>query len=124
MDVTPAERDELLRRVLQRVGGRTSRHANVRETATRGRGVTRLAVEPVATAPVAGSVVIVHRESTPDLASRWRRALPAGVDPGPIAVATEGRHTVIVARVADSHVEVARKAAADIGAMCTTREAP
>lgn len=123
MDVTPAERDELVRRVLQRVGSRTSRHATVRETAPRGRATTRPAAEPVQAPPVAGSVVIVHRESTPDLASRWRRALPAGVDPGPIAVATEGRHTVIVARVADAHVEASRKAAADIGAMCTTREA-
>ena len=123
MDVTPAERDELVRRVLQRVGTRASRHANVSQTAPRGRGATQAAVAPVPAAPVAGSVVIVHRESTPDLASRWRRALPVDVDPGPIAVATEGRHTVIVTRVADAHVEASRKAAADIGAMCTTREA-
>lgn len=116
MDVTPADRDALVRRVLQRVGGGTRRHGEVR-------GAVRAATvaAPPPPAPTPGQLVILHAESTPDLASRWRRALPAGVDVGAVAVATEGRHTVVVARVADALVAASRQAALDIGAHCSTR---
>ena len=120
MDVTPADRDELVRRVLQRVGGGTRRHGNVRE-ATR----AAVAASPVSAAPAPvgapGQLVILHAESTPDLASRWRRALPAGVEVGRLAVATEGRHTVVVAVVPDALVAASRQAALAIGAQCSTR---
>jgi hypothetical protein len=120
MDVTPADRDELVRRVLQRVGGGARRHGVVRDSARPARAA---AAAPVAVSAPAmpGHLVILHAESTPDLASRWRRALPTGVEVGPVGVATEGRHTVVVAQVAEAMVAAARQAASQIGAHCSTR---
>jgi hypothetical protein len=120
MDVTPADRDELVRRVLQRVGGGTRRHGKVRETA---RAAAVVASAPMAPAPARtpGQLVIIHAESTPDLASRWRRALPPGVEVGALAVATEGRHTVVIAEVPETLVAATRQAALEIGAQCSTR---
>ncbi|MBK8248804.1 MAG: hypothetical protein IPK85_15585 [Gemmatimonadetes bacterium] len=116
MDVTPADREELVRRVLQRAGGGTRRHGKVREAGAATGGTV---VPPAARTP--GQLVILHAESTPDLASRWRRALPPGVDVGRLAVATEGRHTVVIAEVPEALVAAARQAGLDIGAQCSTR---
>ena len=67
-------------------------------------------------------VLVVHKESTPDLASRWRRAMPEGSGLGSLHSATEGRHTVVTARMTASVAQVARAAAERIGAQCTARE--
>lgn len=116
--VTPGDREELVRRVLRRVSGTRVRAELVRDAVDR--VLSALPVEaPVA---VRSRVVIAHRESTPDLASRWRQAAGDAVAFVELAAATEGRHTVVAARVPDAQVGAATDAATRLGAGCSVRE--
>lgn len=117
MHLTTADREELVRRVLERARGTGVRRAAVREAVER---AVSTAGPPCAVPP--RHVVVAHRSSTPDLASRWRRALPDALQLSDVAIATEGSHTVVAARVAVDQVEVAAAAARDIGADVVVRE--
>jgi hypothetical protein len=118
MDITPADREELVRRVLKRAPGGRARTGLVRGVVDQLVG----AMPAVAAVPEAMHVLIVHRASTPDLASRWRRATAAGADLGEVGVATEGRHTVVVARIRAEQSHQAREAALALDAQCLVRE--
>ncbi len=117
MHLSTSDREELVRRVLDRTRGTSVRRAAVRDAVERAVSAT---VAPCA-AP-ARLVVIAHRASTPDLASRWRRALPESVSLSEVAVATEGAHTVVAARVAAHQVDAATDAARGIDAQVVVRE--
>ena len=62
-------------------------------------------------------------ESMPDLASRLRTAMKSPVDFRDSAVATEGRHTVLVARVTAPHLPALRDASNQLGLRLIEREA-
>jgi hypothetical protein len=118
MVVSPAEHEELVRRVTERVAHRRVDGALVRSVVDRVVGA--LATRDVA--PVRGrAVVVVSAESMPDLASRLRAALPS-VELQGAAVAREGRHTVVVAHVDAAGMDSVRIAAQAIGARIVVRE--
>ncbi|MBC7894877.1 MAG: hypothetical protein H7066_05670 [Cytophagaceae bacterium] len=118
MVVSPAEREELVRRVTERVAHRKVDDALVRSVVDRVVGA--LATREVAS--VAGTaVVVVSAASMPDLASRLRAALRSVEFQG-AAVASEGRHTVFVARVDAAGMDSVRTAAQAIGARFVVRE--
>lgn len=118
MVVSPAEREELVRRVTDRVAHRKVDGALVRSVVDRVVGA--LATRDVPS--VAGmAVVVVSAESLPDLASRLRAALRS-VELQGAAVASEGRHTVLVARVDAAGMDSVRTAAQAIGARIVVRE--
>jgi hypothetical protein len=118
MDVTPADRDELVRRVMRRVGRARVRASLVRETVDR-----VLEALPAVTPPgaAASRVVVIHRASTPDLASRLRAAAPSVVFLE-LHTVTEGRHAVVVARVAADDATRLQEVARGLGATCSVRE--
>jgi hypothetical protein len=120
MLVSPAEREELIRRVSRQVSG-----GNVAATVVASavdRVIALLTATPESPA-TPGRVAVVTGESMPDLASRLRAALGAAVPLGDAAVATEGRHTVLVARIKDAEVSPVRDAAERIGARLVMRDA-
>lgn len=118
MQVSPVEREELIRRVTRRMGRAAARAEVV--------GVVDRVLAALATAAGASGagdqVVVVTGESMPDLASRLRRAVDRGVSLDGLAVATEGRHTVCVARVDGAQVPAVRAAAEKIGARMAARD--
>lgn len=115
MLVSPAEREELIRRVSRQVTGRNADAALVRGSVDR--VIAALAAREAPT-----QVVVVTAESMPDLASRLRAGVAEAQALRDAAVATEGRHTVLVARVETDKVAAVRQAAERIGARCTTRD--
>jgi hypothetical protein len=119
MVVSQAERAELIRRVSRQVEGAVSDAALVRGAVDR--VIAALADRDVP-APAADRVVVVTAESTPDLASRLRAAVGSREVMREVAVATEGRHTVLVARVAAAQVEPMRASVERIGARFVVRE--
>ena len=120
MVVSQAEREELIRRVTRRVTGRPAADALVRGAVDR--VVAALEARPAALAPAGERVVVITAASTPDLASRLQAAIgDRGVLRGP-AVASEGRHTVVVGRVAAGQLEAVRAAAERVGARFVARE--
>ncbi len=118
MVVSPAERETLLRQVHARVRRRVSA-AEVRDAVDRVLG----ALPGASASPVADVVVVVSAMSTPDLASRFRAALAGRAQLTDTAVATEGRHTVMVARVSATDAVICRDVAAQLGASCSQRAA-
>ena len=118
MVVSPAEHEELVRRVTERVAHRRVDGALVRSVVDRVVGALVTRDEPA----VAGTaVVVVSAESMPDLASRLRAALRS-VELKGAAVASEGRHTVVVAQVDAAGMDSVRIAAQAIGARIVVRE--
>lgn len=119
MRVTSTDRDELARRVTRRLHGTPVRPALVRDVVERVIGA--LPAEAPAAAPVL-RIAVVHRDGMPDLASRLRGALPDGATLASLALATEGRHTVVVVRGGDAELDAVQEAAARLGASCTIRD--
>jgi hypothetical protein len=118
MVVSPAEHEELVRRVTQRVAHRRVDGALVRSAVDRVVGALATRQAPA----VGGhAVVVVSAESMPDLASRLRAGLRS-VELQELAVASEGRHTVVVARVDSAGVDSVRTVAQAIGARIVVRE--
>ncbi|MGQ0646019.1 MAG: hypothetical protein ACT4P7_00520 [Gemmatimonadaceae bacterium] len=118
MLVSPAEREELIRRVSRQVRGRAVEAALVRSAVDR---VVAMLASRDEQARVVAPVVVVTAESMPDLASRLRSALGSTDLLQDVAVATEGRHTVLVARSNDSQLDTVRAAAERIGARFVRR---
>lgn len=112
--LSAAEREELVKRVSRRVTHPAADLALVRSA------VDRVA-DALGTREARDAAVVVSAESMPDLASRLRAAV-APADIGDLGVATEGRHTVVVARVASAQVEAVRDAATRIGARVVSRD--
>lgn len=105
---------------MRQVHARTSRRVSAAEVRD---AVDRVLGALPDEAPVpAAAMVVLTASSMPDLASRLRTALGSRAPWHESAVATEGRHTVVVARVAASDVDVCAATAASIGAQCTRRD--
>jgi hypothetical protein len=117
MVVSPADHEELVRRVTQRVAHRRVDGALVRSVVDRVVGALATRDVPAA----GGRVVVVSADSMPDLASRLRAGLRS-VELQELAVASEGRHTVVVARVDSAGMESVRTVAQAIGARIVVRE--
>lgn len=118
MVVSPAERQELIRRVSRQVAPRSVDPELVRSAVDRVIGALESRTPAV---PSGERVVVVTCERVPDLASRVRAAA-GGESWYDWAVASEGRHTVLVARVGDSAVEAVRAAAEHLGGRFVVRE--
>jgi hypothetical protein len=114
MVVSSSERDDVVRRVEQRLGRTRVREGLVRETVDRTLGT--LAARATVPTPVLATAALAA-VSMPDLASRLRSALSVhGVSLEEIGAATAGRHTVVAARCPVSAESVVRSAATAIGA--------
>jgi hypothetical protein len=119
MVLSHAERDDLIARVERKLAhplarGRVSR-AVVADAVDRVAGALA-AREPAAERPMT-IVAVVAAESTPDLASRLRRALKdAGASIGKLGSATEGRHTVVTLEIENGKSEALLTAAGRLGA--------
>ena len=125
MVVSSSERDDLVRRVEQKLGRTRVRAGLVQETVDRTLGAlaSRAATPVPASLPVpALATAIVAAASMPDLASRLRSALAShGVALEQMSVATAGRHTVVAARCPHAAESVVRSAATAIGARINWR---
>ncbi len=113
--LSPVEHEELVRRVERLVRRRGVKRSEV--VAVVDRVAHRLAAVS-SQGDTATQTVLVMAESMPDLASRLRGALGKHVDLAGASVATEGRHTVLAARVRSSNVREVTLAAGSIGARC------
>ncbi|MCC6318657.1 MAG: hypothetical protein IT361_13330 [Gemmatimonadaceae bacterium] len=113
MVLSSAERDELIRRVTERVAHRHGRDALIASVVDRVVGA--LAERDIPPAPATDQTVVVSAESMPDVASRLKAAMP-GVTLEDVAVASEGRHHVLVARASGATLDAIRAAAEAIGA--------
>jgi hypothetical protein len=118
MLLSPADHDALVDRVTRLVAPRGIERSVVEDAVRRVLGTLAVAVEPEA----ATHTVVVMAESLPDLASRLRSAAP-GADWTGMASATEGRHTVVAARVGPAGLESLRSAALSVGARVIVRGA-
>lgn len=141
MVLSSSERDDLVRRVEQKLGRVTVRREIIRDAVDRTLGAlpeagaarvtASSAVAPGDTSSVAPGVApgvsatataIVAAVSTPDLASRLRRRLEdAGVSIGGLAVVTEGRYTVATLAVSPECADAVRGAVASLGARLSWR---
>jgi hypothetical protein len=125
MVLSSSERDDLVRRVEQKLGRVSVRRAIIRDAVERTLGALPDMEMVSATAPASGAsaaTAIVAAVSTPDLASRLRRLVErAGVRIGGMAVATEGRHTVVTLEVPPESAATLRDAAASLGARFSWR---
>lgn len=104
------DRDDLIARVERHLVHERFDHDTVAGAVDR-----VLSALPEVTAPPS-SIVVVSAASKPDLASRLRAALPEEWRHAPLAVAHDGRHTVVCCEVPSAHVQVVATAAAQIGA--------
>jgi hypothetical protein len=113
MVLSPVERDELVTRVERRLGQARVPRAAIADAVDRvARALQRQTAESIPETVMAVSAI-----STPDLASRLRRALERdGVMVGELASATEGRHTVVTLQVPPSGHSALERAAAAAGA--------
>lgn len=132
MVLSSSERDDLVRRVEQKLGRATVRRDVIRDAVDRtlgalpdGDAVPASADVPSADVPSAdtsSATAIVAAVSTPDLASRLRRRLEsAGVVIGEMAAATEGRFTVVAVGVSPACADSVRGAAEALGARLSWR---
>jgi hypothetical protein len=118
MLVSPAERQELIRRVSHEAATRSIDVDLVRSAVDR----VIVALESRrAPSPDGERVVVVTGECVPDLSSRVRAAA-GGASWSDWAVASEGRHTVLVARVDASSVAAVRAAAELVGGRFVVQE--
>ena len=139
MVLSSSERDDLVRRVEQKLGRWGVRRDVIRDVVDRTLGALP-AAEPASVASRDGSregvreeqregrggaargVAIVAAASTPDLASRLRRELEgSGVTIHRMAVATEGRFTVATIAVPEASEGAVRSAAEALGARISWR---
>lgn len=139
MVLSSSERDDLVRRVEQKLGRWGVRRDVIRDVVDRTLGALP-AAEPATVASGDGSregvreeqregrggaargVAIVAAASTPDLASRLRRELEGGgVTIHRMAVATEGRFTVATIAVPEASEGAVRSAAEALGARISWR---
>ena len=134
MVMSPADRDELIRRVERKLGRSTVRPAVIHELVDRTLGALavnaadQLSVAPATRPPVSPTVsppalltVVVTAASVPDLSSRLRRVLETHSIAMPaVASATVGRHTVVALRTPVANLDAIRTAAVSLGARCTT----
>ncbi len=118
MVLSSAEHDDLIRRVERLV-----RHRGIDRTVIAG-AVDRVlgSLRTASFAAEGTHTVVVMAESMPDLASRLRGAVEDGGVLGDVGVASEGRHTVLTARVRRSDVPALRLAAERLGARFLERE--
>ncbi len=119
MKVTSTDRDELVRRVTRRLHGTPVRPTVVRDAVER---VLEALPSRMPAAAPSMRLVVVHRAGMPDLSSRLRATLPADARAVEFALATEGRHTVVVARGSEVEVSAIQEAATKLGAFCTIRD--
>ena len=120
MVLSSSEHDDLIRRVERLV-----RHRGIDRAVVAGavdRVLGRLAAASVEPETITHTVVVMA-ESMPDLASRLRSAVKSPVNFQDAAVATEGRHTVLVARVGSPEMAVLRDATDRLGLRLIEREA-
>ena len=117
MVLSPAERVELVQRVRRLVTNRAVDVTVVRSA------VDRVLATLATREPPADEsrVVAVSAERMPDLASRLRGAVP-GTVLRELAVASAGRHTVLVARVGAGEVDALSAAALGMGAQVAVRD--
>ncbi len=119
MVVSSSERDDLVRRVEQKLGRTRVRDGLVGESVDRTLGA--LAARAAAPAPALATAVLAAA-SMPDLASRLRSELSLhGVSLAQLGVATVGRHTVVAARCPVAAESIVRSAATAIGARINWR---
>ena len=122
MVLSSSERDDLVRRVEQKLGRATVHRDVIRDAVDRTLGALPdadgvLASADVPSADVSSATAILAAVSTPDLASRLRRRLEsAGVAIGEMAAATEGRFTVVAVGVSPACADLVRGAAEALGA--------
>ena len=127
MVLSSSERDDLVRRVEQKLGRATVHRDVIRDAVDRTLGALPDAdVVPasadVPSADVSSATAILAAVSTPDLASRLRRRLEsAGVAIGEMAAATEGRFTVVAVGVSPACADLVRGAAEALGARLSCR---
>ncbi len=127
MVLSSSERDDLVRRVEQKLGRATVHRDVIRDAVDRTLGALPDAdVVPasayVPSADVSSATAILAAVSTPDLASRLRRRLEsAGVAIGEMAAATEGRFTVVAVGVSPACADLVRGAAEALGARLSWR---
>jgi len=119
MVLSPSEQDDLVRRVERLV-----RHRGIDRTVIA--GVVDRVLGSLGTASVEQEIgthtVVVMAESMPDLASRLRSVVQHGATLHDAAVASEGRHTVLAARVRAPEVATLRQAAERLGLRFFVRE--
>jgi hypothetical protein len=119
MVLSPSEQDDLVRRVERLV-----KHRGIDRTVI-ARAVDRV-LGTLGTASVEQEIVthtvVVMAESMPDLASRLRSVVQQQATLRDAAVASEGRHTVLTARVLASEVAAVRQAADGLGVRFVVRE--
>ena len=116
MVLSPADRDDLVTRVEQKLGRTRVRREVIRDVVDRTLGAL-----PKGGEPAVGrlSTIVVSAESRPDLASRVRaELLRGGCDPGEVGMASEGRYTVVTLRVPEEQRSAVESAAASLGARC------
>ena len=119
MVLSSADRDELIQRVEHKLGTTSVRRAVIRDAVDRTLGAL---AEVSAEGTGAPTTLVVVAAPVPDLASRLRRAVQhQSIAVEGMASATEGRHTVVILRVAEELVGVLRAAAERIGAHLVTR---
>ena len=118
MVLPSSEHDDLIRRVERLVKHRGIDRAVVAGAVERVLG--RLAAASVEPEAITHTVVVMA-ESMPDLASRMRSALQSRATFRDMAVATEGRHTVLAASVAAPDLDAVREAAGRLGARLVDR---
>ena len=118
MPLPVSERDDLIRRVEQKLGRIRVHRDVVREAVDRTLG----ALPDAVVAPPAGTAIFAA-SSTPDLASRVRRALEErGIAVTGLGAATEGRHTVVTAQLASAAAAaLLQEAAVAVGARASWR---
>lgn len=123
MVLSSSERDDLIRRVEQKLGRVSVRRAIIRDAVDRTLGALPDMEMVHPTAPACGAATaVVAAVSTPDLASRLRRHVErAGVRIGGMAVASEGRHTVVALEAPPESAAALRDAAASLGARFSWR---
>lgn len=125
MVLSSSERDDLVRRVEQKLGRVSVRRAIIRDAVERTLGALpdmEMVHPPTLARGASSATAIVAAVSTPDLASRLRRLVErAGVRIGGMAAATEGRHTVVTLEVPPESAATLRDAAASLGARFSWR---
>lgn len=122
MVLSSSERDDLIRRVEQKLGRTPVRAQLVREVVDRTLGALPDLAAAAPRATTASAIAIFSATSTPDLASRVRLALAGrDVTVDRLATATEGRHTVVTLHVPASSGETVRSVATAIGARVSWR---
>ena len=119
MVLSSSERDDLIRRVEQKLGRTSVRAQLVREVVDRTLGALPDAMPAKPTARV---TAVFAATSTPDLASRVRQALAGrNVAVDHVGSATEGRHTVVALHVPASAGAILPSIASASGARVSVR---